>query len=133
LGEQSAQVADRIELAGLLHLIKDLQRVNEAQRRRIEFLERRLEQRFVDTRQDYVSRIKYFEGMQQRVLQLFLEDVSAGVGLSMPEVLEEWARKFPAIKSANVDRRVQELARAGRLWKCKDDDGIVRFYLKLRE
>jgi hypothetical protein len=127
------ETANREDLGGLLRLVDDLRRLNEGQRRRIEFLERRLEQRFVDTRQDYVSRIKYFEGMQQRVLQLFLEDVPAGVGLSIPEVLEELARKFPAIKSANWDRRVQELARAGKLWKCKDDDGIVRFYLKLRE
>jgi hypothetical protein len=105
----------------------------EAQRKRIAFLERRLQQRFESTRQDYLSRIKYFESMQQRILQLFLEDVPAGVGLSHREIQEEFARKFPAIKSTNVDRRVQELAKAGKLWAHKDDDGTVRFYLRLLE
>jgi hypothetical protein len=128
----SAQsTSNRTELAGLLQLVEDLRKANEAQRKRIEFLEKRLKQRFESIRQDYQSRIKYFESMQERVLQLFLEDVPADVGLSMPEVLEELARKFPAVKSANWDRRVQELAGAGKLWKCKDDDGTVRFYLRL--
>lgn len=123
--------SDKSELAGLLHVIEDLQKVKEAQQRRIEFLEKRLEQRFESTRQDYASRVKYFESMQERVLQLFLKDVPASVGLSHLEIRKEFERKFPGIPSANVDRRVQELAQAGKLWASKDDDGTVRFYLRL--
>ena len=111
--------------------LESLLRLVEAQRRRIEFLERRLEQRFESTRQDYASKIKYFESIQKMVLQLFLEDVPVGVGLSMPEILKEFERKFPAVKSAFVGRRVQELAAAGKLWRSKDDGGTVRFYLRL--
>ena len=123
--------ADGTELAGLLHIIKRLEKENAAKAKRIAFLERRLAQRFESTRQDYLSKLKFFESMQQKILQLFLEDVPAGVGLSHWEITREFERKFPAIRSTNVDRRVQELAKAGKLWACKDDDGTVRFYLRL--
>lgn len=124
---------DRTELAGLLHVIDRLEKENGAKDKRIAFLERRLEQRFESTVQDYRSKVKFFESMQERVLQLFLEDVPPGVGLSHREIQEEFERKFPAIRSTNLDRRTQELAKAGKLWAHKDDDGTVKFYLRLVE
>jgi hypothetical protein len=117
----------------LLRLVDDLQKANIAKDKRIAFLEKRLAQRFESTRQDYLSKLKYFESMQQKILQLFLEDVPPSVGLTHWQIREEFERKFPAIRSSNVDRRVQELAKAGKLWAHKDDDGTVRFYLQLME
>jgi hypothetical protein len=125
--------ADRTELAGLLCVIDRLEKENAAKGKRIAFLERRLEQRFESTRQDYLSKLKYFESMQQKILQLFLEDVPPSTGLTHWQIREEFERKFPAIQSSNVDRRVQELTKAGKLWAHKDDDGTVRFYLRLEE
>lgn len=118
------------ELAGLLHIIEDQRKEIEALRRRKEFLERRLEQRYESTVQNYSSRIKHFESMQERVLQLFLEDIPANVGLTHEDIKREFSRKFPRIPTSNLDRRVQELAKAGKLWRLKDD-GTVRFYLHL--
>jgi phage terminase Nu1 subunit (DNA packaging protein) len=77
--------------------------------------------------------LRYFESMQEKILQLFLEDVPTSTGLTHWQIREEFERKFPAIRSSNVDRRVQELARAGKLWAHKDDDRTVRFYLRLME
>ena len=65
--------ADRPELSGLLHLVEDLRKALAAKDRRIRFLERRLAQRFEDTRQDYASRVQYFKSMQDRILRIFLE------------------------------------------------------------
>lgn len=127
------ETANREDLAGLLQLIKRLEKENAARAKRIVFLEKRLEQRFESTRQDYLSKLKYFESMQQKILQLFLEDVPPGAGLSHWEIAREFERKFPGIRSANLDRRTQELAKVGKLWAHKDDDGTVRFYLRLVE
>jgi hypothetical protein len=126
-------MANREDLTGLLRLVDDLQRANEAQRKRIVFLEKRLAQRFESTRQDYRSKLKFFESIQQRILQLFIEDVPPSIGFTHWQIKEEFERKFPAIRSTNVDRRVQELAKAGKLWASKDNDGTVRFYLRLVE
>lgn len=130
---RSLSTSDKTDLAGLLHVIEDLQRANAAKDKRIAFLEKRLEQRFESTVQDYRSKVKFFESMQERILQLFLEEVPPSTGLTHWQIREEFERKFPAIKSANVDRRVQELAKAGKLWAHKDVDGTVRFYLRLME
>jgi hypothetical protein len=65
--------ADRPELSGLLHLVEDLRKALAGKDRWIRFLERRLAQRFEDTRQDYASRVQYFKSMQDRILRIFLE------------------------------------------------------------
>lgn len=105
----------------------------EALRRRVKFLEKRLSQAFEDTRQDYSSKMRHFESVQLKILQLFLEKATPGTGLSHVEIKALFEESFPAAETAFLARRVQELAAEGLLWRFKDETGTVRFYLKLRE
>jgi len=116
----------------LLGIIDDQKQQIQALRIRIAFLEKRMEQREVATVNFYQEKKIYFPEMQRKVMQIFL-GLPATVGLTYPEILDEWKRKFPRVNYKNVPRRVRELVNQGKLWSNPDPDGTARFYLKLRE
>ena len=66
------------------------------------------------------------------MLNLFL-DLPPNVGLTRTEIPEEFAKRYPELRSVDSLRRAYELCAMNKLWRHKDDDGLVRFYLKLNE
>ena len=99
----------------------------------IEKLRCRLEQRIRVTKVDYSSKIKYFESLQEKIIQVFLEDVAPEHGLTNPELQKHFARRFPAISTTYLPRRVCELQTDGKLYRHDDNDGTARYFLTLKD
>ena len=60
----------------------------------IEKLRIRLEQRIKITKVDYQGKIQYFKSLQEKIIQIFLED-SPESGLTNPEIQKCFSRRFP--------------------------------------
>jgi len=120
------------ELAPLLEELQEKRARIKALRRKVEFLETRLEQRFEETKKDFKKLQPYFENMRSKILQIFME-LPPTTGLSHKEIIEEFRAKYPTINTAHIPRRVCELVSdEQKLWSKKDEKGTVRFYLKLK-
>jgi len=97
---------------------------------RVEFLETRLEQRSLEAKKDLRKLLPYFADMRKRVMRIFMDMPNAG--LSRQEIIEEFRRRFPRISTANIPRRVRECVTDDKkLWSKTDEQGTVRFYLRL--
>ena len=120
------------ELAPLLEELQEKRARIKALRRKVEFLETRLEQRFEETKKDFKKLQPYFENMRSKILQIFME-LPPTTGLSHKEIIEEFRAKYPTINTAHIPRRVCELVSdEQKLWSKKDEKGTVRFYFKLK-
>jgi len=108
----------------------ELWRQNVTMKKYIEFLEERLRQREEVTRKDYQKMRKYFDVMKGKVMDIFL-DQRVTMGMSHPEIAEEFQKRYPAIHSVDIPRRTRELVNEGLLWS-REEDGVVKFYLKLK-
>lgn len=109
----------------------DLWRENAALHHRITFLEQRLQQRSTATIKDYQKLRKYFDVMKGRILDIFV-DLPITMGLSHPEISEAFRERYPAIHSVDLPRRVRELVQDNLLWS-REEDGVAKFYLRLKE
>lgn len=109
----------------------DLWRENAALHKRIQFLEERLRQREEITKKDYQKMRKYFDVMKGKVLDIFT-DLPVSMGLAHPEIAEEFRQRYPTIHTVDIPRRTRELVNEGLLWS-REEDGVVKFYLKLKE
>jgi hypothetical protein len=116
----------------LIEQLKQKDALINAQKRRIEFLEGRLAQRAEVTKKDFSKLQPYIESMQKRILQMF-HSLNPEIGLTMPELQEEFSLRFPNISITNVPRRVFELVEQKRLWKQNGSDDKMRYYLTLKE
>jgi hypothetical protein len=97
----------------------------------IEKLRCRLEQRIKIIKKDYSSNIPYFQSLQEKIIQVFLED-SPEHGLTNPEIQKFFSRRFPNISTTYLPRRVYELQTAGKLYRHDDNDGTARYFLTLK-
>ena len=114
-------------------IINDYRSRNEALQRRVKFLEKRLEQRFIITKSDYEQLQPYFERIKNKIINLFL-NLPPSMGLSTKELQEEYQRLHPRESTAHLYRRARQLCDEGLLWSCPDEENPhhVRFYLKLK-
>lgn len=124
------------EQKGVFALLEDLAELrarNKALEKRIQFLEQRLEQRYVETKKEYDP--CRFDNMRDMVLKVFL-DSPATTEYTMAEVCEEFRAKYPHVNAANVNRRTLELCQpefGRKLGRKQEPDGTVRYYLMLKE
>lgn len=117
----------------LLGRIDDMKARIQVLRGRIVFLEERLEQREQVTVNHYRQALPYLKGMRDKIFKIFLE-TPANMGLSYPEIIEEFSKRYPSVNTKNVPRRVRELVTIEhKLWSKEDEHGTVRFYLMLKE
>ena len=114
-------------------IINDYRSRNEALQRRVKFLEKRLEQRFIITKSDYEQLQPYFERIKNKIINLFL-NLPPSMGLSTKGLQEEYQRLYPRESTAHLYRRARQLCDDGILWSCPDEENEkkVRFYLKLK-
>lgn len=113
-------------------ILQEYRARNEALQRRVKFLEMRLEQRFVVTKNDYEQLKPYFERIKTKIINIFL-DLPPSVGLTTNELQEEYQRLHPRESTAHLYRRARQLCDDGLLWSCPDENKKnVRFYLKLK-
>ena len=105
-----------------------LTRQLEAQRKRIEFLEMVLAQRFSLTVRTWDP--AKTDEMKRKVELLWVEG-TPGLGMTYEEAEDEFFVKW-RFRSANVGQRIRDLRQEGKLWS-KEVDGKVTFYLKLKE
>jgi len=124
--------AVQYDLKGLMDIMQDLKAQRDALKKRVEFLEERLTQRYEETRKDFQRLQPYLENMRAKILQVFVE-LPPTIELCHEEIIEEFKAKYPMLSTANVPRRVRELVEQGKLWSHKDEKGVVRFSLKLKE
>jgi hypothetical protein len=108
---------------------------NKALEKRVRFLEDRLAQRFAETVQEYKS--SSFDNMRDLCMKVFL-NAGSEAELSMPEIIEEFKTLFPNVNSAFVPRRIYELSEPSgkfghKLGRKQDADGVVRYFLMLKE
>jgi len=103
----------------------------EAKEKRIRYLEFILEQRYQATKKKYNP--EKIAAMCRRCYEVFL-DAPAGTGFTETEFLDAFFRKWQ-FKSAHLPQRLRDLVKPpySLLWRAKDDEGNVRFYLKLEE
>jgi hypothetical protein len=120
------------DLKGLMNIMQDLKAQRDALQKRVAWLEERLEQRHEETRKDFERMQPYLENMRAKIRQIFL-DLPPTVGLTHQEIQDEFHDRYPMVSITNVPRRVRELVEQGDLWSKTDDEGTVRFYLKLKE
>jgi len=113
------------------HIVEDCRRQNEALKRRVSFLEWRLEQRNEETTKDFHAMQPFFESMKAKILLIF-HDLPLSMGLSHQEIQDQFAKLYPMIDITNVPRRVRELVNEGKLWTFPDDHNVARFYLCLK-
>jgi len=117
----------------LVQLLIEKEAENKALRKRVGFLESRLEQRSEKTKKDLRKLLPYFKSMRDKVMGIFLE-LQPTTGLSHKDIIEEFRIKYPMINVAHLPRRVCELVSdEQKLWSKKDEKGTVRFYLKLKD
>ena len=124
-------VSQKEELEFLRKKCKAQETTIDSKESSIEKLRCRLEQRIKITKSDYASQIKYFESLQEKIIQVFLEDSPEG-GLTNPEIQKYFSRRFPAISVTYLPRRVCELQKAGKLYRHDDNDGEARYFLTLK-
>ena len=104
-----------------------------ALRKKVETLEWRLEQRERATLKDYQALMPYFESVQAKIINIFLNDVPIKQGLTHEEIQKCFADKYRTISVTYLPRRVRELVEKGQLWRRDDEDGTARFFLTLKE
>lgn len=114
----------------LVDLLDGQQKLLEAKDRRIKHLEFLLGQRTRETLKRYDQIKPRLDRMKGRVLQVFLEH--PGEGLSYPDVNDLFKQKY-RFESAHIPQRVRDLFAEGKVWKSPDDEGTMRYYLKLDE
>ena len=127
--EQTTRQTQQGDLVQLL-----LEKGNEikALRRRVGFLESRLEQRIQLTQNLYQKRREHFNRMQDLAYRIFKDNPKSP--FSYEELCEEWKRRYPNISSVNVPRRVKELTQRHLLWRVDDPETHkVYHYLRLEE
>ena len=101
-------------------------------RLKIVFLEDRLLQREQKTVSHYRQALPYLKGMRDKIFKIFLE-IPANMGLTHEEIIEEFSKRYPNVNTKNIPRRTRELVSdEKKLWSKQDEDGTVRFYLKLK-
>lgn len=117
----------------LLARIDDHKARIQSLRMKINFLEQRLKQRFEETKKDFKKLEPYFESMRSKIYAIFLE-LPPTTGLSHEEIALEFRRLYPTISTVNLQRRTRELVSdEKKLWSKKDEQGTVRFYLRLKD
>lgn len=113
-------------------IITDLKAQRDAMKKRIRFLEWRLEQRIQLTQNLYQKRREHFNRMQDLAYRIFLDNPK--VAFNYDDLAEEWKRRYPNISYLNVPRRVQELTEKQLLWRVEDPESRkVRHFLRLEE
>jgi hypothetical protein len=122
----------KTEAQGWQNIINDLIMQRETWKKKAEFYEARLQQRYEKTIHDYQKILPYLEHMRQKVLKIFM-DLPPAVGWTHEEIQERFKEEYPMLCITNVPRRVRELVEQNKLWSQKDEKGDVRFYLKLKD
>lgn len=132
MAEQATASSDT---KALLEVISDLTARNKALEKNKEFLENILHERVEITRKrSYAERKGYFDNMRDKVFSVFLEngEYAATHGFTHEEIVEEFAKKYPAIPTTNIPRRVRELVEEKKIWSALDPEtGKAVFRLKL--
>jgi hypothetical protein len=113
--------------------LENLRALNAALTKRVAFLEWRLSQREVATKKDFSTLKPWIDSVKLKILAIFNEEIPVTQGLTYPEIQNLYAQKYPRSSTTDVPRRVRDLVNDGKLWRCDDEDGTVRFYLKLKE
>lgn len=134
MGQQTTKQPEAVILSTPRNLEQentDLWRQNAALHKENEFLRIRLQQREQVTRKNYESMRKYFDQMKGKIMDIFM-DLPVTMGLSHPEIAEAFRERYPAIRSCDLPRRTRELVQEGALWS-REENGVAKFYLKLKE
>ena len=125
------------DLKSLLELVSSLSAENKALRTRVSFLESVLHERVEVTKKKGYQELKhFFDSQRAKVFQIFLDDAefAATSGFAHEEIIREFTKKYPAIPTTNIPRRVRELVEQKRLWAAIDRaSGKVVFRLKLEK
>jgi hypothetical protein len=128
----------------LLKIIGDQNEVISDQNARIkalekkkEFLESVLHERFEATKKRRYDELKgYFSSVRDKVFSVFLEngEYAATHGFTHEEIVAEFGKKYPAIPTTNIPRRVRELVEEKKIWAAPDPEtGKAVFRLKLEK
>lgn len=116
----------------LIVLLDEKTRECSALRKRMDFLQMRLEQRQVDTENRYVEKKRWLDSMCDLCYKVFLADPERG--FTYDEFILEFQRFYPKVPCGHVQRRLRDLRDKKLLWSNIDKTtGEVRYWLKLEE
>lgn len=117
-------------LQPLLDELQEIRAEREALKKRVRWLEMRLEQRIEKTVNHYQERRSRLDRMQNMALQLFIENPN--IPFTYEELVEEWKVKYPDVSCINLPRRIRELAEQNLVWRVEDPETKKALhYLKL--
>ena len=110
--------------------IEDLKRKLESKDRKIAYLTSFLSERLETTKSNYEKLKPYFDGMKNKLMDLFFEDHLRRY--TYEEIIEKFRARYPTIPTTHLPRRLKEMVQQQKLVSFYDQErGRVVFHLKL--